>query len=92
MLSQLLGIRGGCAFISVVLDRQETAEMFENFIRSAASAAEFLQGFDARLETDPAVRESCRNKYAAIRDEYLRFCFLLKAEARKDLGIATPFS
>ena len=40
MLSRLLVIRGRCAFISDVLDNQETAEMFNNFVRSAASAAE----------------------------------------------------
>ena len=92
MLSLLLGTRGSCIFIAEVLDRQDVADEFDKFVRTAAGAAEFLQGFNASIETDPGVRESCRNKYLEIREAYLHFHLWLKTEARKSLGIITPAS
>lgn len=90
MVARLLSARGGCVFISEVLDQQDLVELFDSFVRSCAGAAESLQGFNAQTETDPAVRQSCRTTYDEIREAYLRFCSRLKSEARKSL--ITPSS
>lgn len=92
MIAQLLGALGSCVFIRESLDREESRDAFERFATAAAGAAEYLQGFDARRETDPAVRQSCQRKSEEIRNEYLKFRTWLHEEARRDLCFATPFS
>jgi hypothetical protein len=89
MIAQLLGARGACIFISDVLAREESIEVFMEFARVAASGAEYFQGFDVRTETDRAVRESCQTKYDELRNAYLKFCGWLQAEAKKDLESPT---
>jgi len=88
-IARLLATRGSCVFVGEVLDLPGSSAAFSDFIRIAAGAAEYLQGFNAQLETNPGVRQSCENKYEEIRVAYLKFCDWLRAEARKDLQEST---
>lgn len=85
-ISQLLGVRASCVFLFDALHRQESLNAFEELVRESAVAAECLQGFDAQLETDPAVRQLCRTKYEGIRDHYLKFSHWIQTEALRDMG------
>ncbi len=85
-IAQLLGVRASCVFLCDVLHRQESVNAFTEFVGASAVAAECLQGFNAQLETDPAVRQLCRTKYEEIRDCYLKFCHWVQTEAQMDLG------
>ncbi|MGA2205322.1 MAG: hypothetical protein ABSG10_01200 [Terracidiphilus sp.] len=92
MIAQLLGALGSCVFIRESIDREESRGVLERFATTAAGAAEYLQGFDARTETDPAIRQSCQRKSEEIRNEYLRLRTWLHEEARRDICGATPSS
>jgi hypothetical protein len=85
-IAQLLAVRAGCVFLSEILYRQESVEVFTEFVEKSVVAVECLQDFDAQRETDPGVRQLCRSEFEKIRDAYLKFCNWMRIEAQKDLG------